>query len=671
MQGHDIEIQAADGTWFGLSLVPTFDRAGNQEPRRFADILVASDADAPLSESLESDIQESWFRGVGLDYDWAPGVDTRDPEYACPAGAATDVTIPATSAGAIVAMEEYGADLFLAQIGDGTANTGRVLRLTGGVAPLSASLALGAGEYMRGLCLGDDGSGNTRLYAFSSDGGTQSGRVHEWNGAAWTSTAAATFGTNGRGPTRKVTWRGRDGIKNNALVTKSGPKKISYTRPNSDPKLAASWVEGVPIGTGYDLIELAAARGHIFFSARDNLFDLDEVGNTPGITSFIEEQVQVGNGDAVMYLDGSVYYSMGRGLLKIDVNEAGAIQEIPGQCAPGAFLPVEGCPRGYITAMCPDQSWIVASVFETTTRTSNVFWGKPREHLGIDSPNPLIWHGPLLRYESDYRVTKLRTSALSGGLRLWIASIGDTSGTPTRLSWMSLPLAGTTLQDQVAGGSHRVTTGSAGGTLQPYARLYSLKKTAGDKASRKDLQAHVVGTRGLDIPSGTKLTVYNRADAAPGSTSWGSGTDITAGPVQTVTPSAVTAGYSTEQRIDFFAPNGGATPPIIPYLDSIRNTFWRIAPDAQVRTVTVAYGDGVPNRAGTQDSTYDPDTISGWLAALMSNGTRTTARQPDVENRRWTVRVRQSFPRETTIGTGGRWGKSVTATLQLVKVAEL
>lgn len=674
----DLEIPSFEGIWFGLAIAPTDDPETGSKPRKLRDMLVASDADAPISQSLEAEVQESWFRGVGLDYDWAPAVDTTDPDYACPAGAATEVAIPGGGGGGIAAIEEYGGDLWMAQGGNGSASTARVLRLTGGVAPFSISLSLGAGEYLRGMVAAQDGSGNARLYAFSSDSGTQNGRVHVWDGASWTSSAAGTFGTNGRGPAIKVVWRGRNGIKNNAIVTKSGPNTISYTVPDSDPMLAASWVEGVPIGTAYELIDLAAARSHVFFSARDNLFDIDEVGNTYGITNHIEQQPRPGNGDAVQYMDGHVFYSTGDGLLMIDVDQDGVIEEIPGHCAPGQYLPTVNCPRGPVTAMTVDGPWLVANVFDTSvSRTSNVFYGRPARKLGIESPNPMIWHGPLLRVEGNYRATRMRTSALSGGLRLWVALIEDSLGT-ARVVWQSRPTAGSTRWDQRTGGAHRVTTGTASlSTINPYSRIYGLKKTAGDKASRKDLHGHVFGTEGLSFvlaPDGsstgdglgTKLVVYNRADATPASTAWGTGVEVLTSPINAVTPTETTAGYALEQRIDFIAPAGGSTPPSIPYLDSVRNSWWEIKPDASIRTADVLYGD-LDGYADARQDTHDPDQITAWLQQLMSTGIRTVVR--DAWGNRRTVRLMQRFDRETT-RTDGRWGKTVRATLYFVDYGE-
>src|SRR5690606_21879964 len=98
-----------------------YDRSGAPLPKTFEAILAAANADAPFSDLLQADVQEGWPRGVGLDYDYAPGLDTTDPAYATLAGAATNVSLPAGGGGGIAAIEEYGGDLWFFQGGDGTA----------------------------------------------------------------------------------------------------------------------------------------------------------------------------------------------------------------------------------------------------------------------------------------------------------------------------------------------------------------------------------------------------------------------------------------------------------------------------------------------------------------------------------------------------------------------
>jgi hypothetical protein len=662
----DLEILAADQTtWIPLQLQTRTDDKGNALDRTLEEALAAADNDLPLSDALEPDVQESWFRGVGLDYDSAPGVDTLDPDYACPSGAATEVTLPVGGAAHIVAIEEYNGNLYVARQGDGTANSAAVIEIAGGSGAPNAIKILGAGEYFRGMVAAQDGSGNVRLYAFSSDSGVQHGRVHAFDGTIWTSSplfpAVGSFGTTGKGPATTVYWRDRQGIGAQRIVSICGPRKISYTKPNSDPVLPASWVEGVSVGTAYQLTDLCNSRGHVFYGARDNLWDMDEVGNTVGLTSYVNQQTQPGNGDAVCYLDGAVYYSFGRGLIKINVEGDGVLSEQPGQCAPGAYLPVEHCQRGYTTALTTDQGWLVASIFDTTARTCGIFYGKSREQLGIESPNPMIWHGPIVHMANNYRVTRMRTSALTGALRLWVAAVDDT-GVTARLFWVSRPMAGTTLQDQYAGGAHRVTTGTVGGDIQPYSRMYMLPKTYGDKASRKDLHQIIVGSRGFDAVAPSQVTVYSRADPDPGSTTWGSGTVVATGPTSTIAAPSVTEGQTLQLRLDFTATSGGATPPKIPYLDSLRTTYWRSSPSTDAWTLTVAYGDGVTDIQNGRDETRSAHQITALLQGVV--GRRTTIRDP-LDNRRL-VRLRQFFQRTVTFPAyDGPYGEVVVATLRL------
>lgn len=672
--GTDIEIQALDGSWIPLTLEVKTDDKGNILEKTLQEVLAAANADAPITDELQAIIQESWIRGVGLDYDWSPGVDTRDPEYACPAGAAVDVAIPAGTGGAggIAAMAEFLGDLYLAQGGNGSANTARVLKVDKTTGVITESLlpaVFGASEFLRGMVVADDGGGTTCLYAFSSDGGTQNGRLHRLTGGVWTSTPlppnVASFGTNGRGPATRVVWRGRDGIKNNTIVTKSGPKKISYTKPNSDPMLPASWIEGVPIGTAYEIIGFAASRGHVFIGARDNVFDLDEVGNSPGLTSWLDQGIMFGNGDSVQYLDGRLFYSTGYGLAMINVESQGVLEEQPGRCEPGWYLPVDSCPRGPVVAMTTDQGWLVAAVFDTsssgpTPRTSCIFWGKAAATLGIQSPNPMIWHGPMMLIANNYRPTVMRVWTGAGQYRLWVCSIEDTTAAP-RLSTLSLPQAGTTLKDQQSGGTHRVTTGNAGGTLQMYSRLYGLPDTVKDKASRKDIHQVVVGSRGFSAANQAQVTIYTRADPDPGSTVWGAGTAATVSPITTIAAPSITKGYALQYRVDFLATLGGATPPSIPYLDSLRITYWRVAPSTDAWTLPVMYGDGVMGIKNGVNDSRSPDQITALLQGVL--GERTIIR--DRQDRRRRVRMRQFFNREITLGEIGPFGKLVVATLRL------
>jgi hypothetical protein len=674
----DLEIYDPElAVWWPFSLADEFSDDGVKLPKTTTEALFGAEADAEIRKRLHPQVQEDWTGGIGISYDWAPGLYAgRSPGYICPAGAATDMTVPAPGNDQILYWAEYGGDLFCAQAGADGVGTGRVYRSVGGSGAFAASLTLGANEYVRGLLVADNGSGTELLYAFSSDSGVQNGRMHSWNGTAWTSTAAATFGTNGRAAAALVFWETDDGIGAHRIVTISGERTIAYTVPHADPMLAASWVEGVRIGGSRgQLRQIAAAKTHVYVSAEDGLFDLDELGNSPNLLNYVGQMVQPGNGYAVQYHDGAVFYSLGAGLDRVIVEQQGMLQETPGQCGPAWGHRAENPVTGMVTAMCVDQGFLVAALFNQSTRESYICYGKSRAILGIESPNPMIWYGPEVVLTSNYRVTSLHVSSLvSGSRRLWIGSITDDDLT-ARISWVSLPLSGAPLQDIYSLGGHKFNTGQAGGSLQPYARLYLLLDTWEDKPSLKILHQHALGTRGLSIVGGvndgigTKLVEYDRADPLPGSTSWGTGTDVTTSPSQTIAPSSPNPvkGYEIGRRIDFISPNGAASTPKIAILNSLRTTAWIVAPSFSVRTVDVHYGAGVVNLANARSGAFDPDYITERLDAIIRYGP-TTMR--DRRNRRWTVKLEQAFGQVQTFHDEPP-GVTVRAKLEITLISAL
>jgi hypothetical protein len=676
---YDLEILAADQTtWVGLMLARPLDQRGQVVPGApvtVAEALTAADTDLPISKRLALSIQEDWFGGVGISYNEAPGVYTRTPGYAVPAGAATEITVTAVqnSASPIVATEQYGDSLWFAQQGTGTAFSGRVLRSVGGGATLTNSLNLGAGEYLRDLQNFDNGSGTNVLWASSSDNTNANGRLHRWNGSAWTSSAPGTFGTWGRGPMTRVWWVTKDGLGASRLVTiSSGQNHISYTKPNSDPLLAASWVEGVPIGSSFNLNELVSSRRRVFAMSFDGLFDLDELGNSPNLTSYTAAMIHSANGRAGIYHDGYVYMSLGQGLDRVRVDEAGALQEIPGQCAPGWGTRAENRWSGYTTALAVDQGFLVDAIYSPSQGQSAIFWGKDRQTLGIETPNPLVWYGPEVVSATATVVTHLRVASptVVPGLSswvLWVAAWDVSQANPPTLHQISLPSAGSPLSDLLTNGSHRFATGSGTEIWQRECRLHLLPEPFGDTVSNKFLHQHGFATRGLDPATGIKLVLETRADAAPGSISWTTSNDVTVSPQQDVAPSNPVAGHRIERRISFLSPQGRATPAKVGVLDAVRTTAFKVVPDFSVRSLQVEYGAGVVNLDNVDDGSTDrsPDWISDQLTQLTRFG-RTTLR--DRADQRWTVVLSQVLDRVETLHDGPG-GKSVLARLEVVVLA--
>lgn len=685
--GTDVEILAADGaTWIPLVLYPP-DPVSKDDPalKTLQEVLAASEADAPVSETLKPAIYEDWLPGIGLAYNAAPGVYTRSGGYALPAGAMTQVQAVAVgNGGPVVAWEELGTDLFYAQQGTPTI-AGKVCRSIGGTGVLAgafaASLTLTVGEYIQGLCLFDNGAGTTVMWASSSDLAGLNGRLHKWDGAAWTSTAAATFGTNGRGRMKVVNWTTQDGATATRLVTVSGRNKISYTIPDADPALAPSWVEGVPIGTMYTILEIVGAESHLYFSAQDGLFDLNEQGRSPNLVSRSAFSAHLLNGMAVEYLDGFVYQTIGNGgLHRIRVDQHGVIQEQPGVCGPGWGTPAESeWLAGYPSAFAVDSGCIIAAYFNPTTQRAALFYGRDRNVVGIQTPNPLVWWGPEYTLNAPYRVNRMRISSQAGDRRLWIAAQSVT-GSQVVIVWASLPDAGAPIDDLISGGQMRFNSHTGSGLFNPFCSLETMPEGSDDRSALKIVNETTYTTRGLskqtqangsvvDDGLGTKLTVYDRAvdTLAPSSTSWGAGTDVTTGPITTVPPSSAVQGHRLQTRIDFVNPSGRATPAAVGVLDACRRTVWPIVPSFSVRVLNIEYGDDVlmHDNAAWSNLGIAPDDVSDALLDLTRFG-RTTMRDP------WgntaVVKVHQVLSRVETI-THGETGKHVRASIRATVLA--
>lgn len=661
------DIELIDGsTVLPLMLVRARKSDGSEadEPITIQEALVASGAGAPLSEWLEPHIIEDWSSGIGLAYDVALGCDTFSaPGYVFPGGAGVDVTLPATNTSGtqLVAFADYGGDLFVAQRGNGTANTGRVMRSVGGTAAFADSLLLGAGEYLKDLLCAANGAGAYRLFASSSNVTDGSGRLHAWDGAAWTSTAALAFGTNGRNRMVRVYWEGEDGVGDWRVVTYADSNgHISYTRPGGDPMTPADWIEGVKVGGGEAMDLLAVARRHVYLVSPENTYDLDELGNSPALTSYTPHHR--GNGRACIYFDGFVYRSLGTGLDRIRVDQGPILQERPGLCSPGWATKAESeWLTGYATAFATYLGGLLVATFSAPLSSAGIFWGVPREINGVETPNPMVWHGPYAVSQPGVDVTKMHVTSTDNtpsSTRLWVAVFPNTQVDPPTLSWISLPSPSGAMADIRGGGGHTFATGAGSGMWNRTCQLWGLANTFKDKGSVKEIYQHTVGSRGLGTPAGTKLTIYSRSDPAPASVAWGTGRDITVGPTEDSTP-AVTRGNKIETRIDLFSPGGTASPPKPAILDSLRTTVWRTAPDLDTWTFDVIYGDGVYGLSNGHwpSQSRDVTWTTNALIAMCRAG-RLTMR--DRQGQRWSVKLKHVLEREAS-HHDGIYGKTMRA----------
>lgn len=654
-------------------------------------------SDSPVTQAPVAGVRESWVRGIGLDYNIAPAVDTRVDEYAFPAGASVPITIPTgvgnTNDNPLVAFCEFNSAalgvtsaLLIAQEGSASTYGGRILRSSNGTGTGGGAFAavtmtdignpyLAAGEYMRDIIVADNGVGTQVLFASSSNASGLNGRLHKSvdGGATWTSTAASySTGTNdGRNKMAVQYAQGEDGAGGNRIVTISGPNTVAMTIPDSDPMLAASWIEDIKIATPGKLVRIVSARRTWWLTdSYGKTYYLDELGHSGSLESYGTTQ-QAGSGSVALYRDGWVYVNQGRAFRRTRVGEGNVVTESPGNCSPGWNTPARSTYlQGYPTAVCEDQGGISLALHNPTTGASAIFWGVPREVVQVDAPSPLIWHGPLQFWSVNHKVTAMMTAspASTGDMRLWVAAQSLVGGAPA-LMYFYTPSSGSSLDDLVSAGPMKFTTGN-GLLMAPFTNQSSylelLPDTGEDKAALKVLYQVDAGSEG-PLSSTTKLTVKARALTGPNSPSYTSLGDITASPSQAITLPTVTSGNKLQFRIDFTSPDATATTPVIAILDSFRTLWWQESPVFRTVELPIVYGDKAgPDRL--TDSEWDPDDITTWLLAATGSLAVTYR---DRIGKRWTFKLRQFFNRRESLHDWGSYGKTVHATLRGDIVAQL
>ena len=323
--------------------------------------------------------------------------------------------------------------------------------------------------------------------------------------------------------------------------------------------------------------------------------------------------------------------------------------------------------QGFTSALATDQGWLVNATYSQITGQASIWYGVDRQKAGIDSPNPLVWHGPEIQGNQDLFVWKMRATTLgaAGGMRLWIAATPGASAGGPWLGYVSVPVNGSPIQDLAASGVHRFATGSGSGAWNATSSIRSMPLSGADKGANKIIHTATYGTRGLDVASGTKLTTYLRGDPAVGSTSWGTGSDVTVDPTTSVTPATTTAGHKIEWRANFVSPSGTATPAKVGLLDAVRIEWWRIVTAFRVYTLDVEIGDHVYNRENGTDATKSPEEIVTLLKALTEAG-KTTLRLPD--DSRWSIKLRQVLDIQHTYGSG-TYGQTMRCRLQVALIA--
>lgn len=672
----DFEILLPDAvTWLPVMLRQPRNAEGmpiEGKPKTLQEMLAAARNDTPLAEWLETTIFKNRGGGFGVDYNHFAGGDSfSSPDHYLPFGASTEITVTVAnnSASPIVAFCEFGGDLWIAQQGTSSANTARVMHMNGGTADPTNALNLGAGQYMRDLLVADDGAGVKVLWASSSDINGANGRLHKCvdptTPTVWTSYAV--YGTNGRNRMKSQFWVDEEGIGAVRIITSSSNQgHISYLKPDADPGLAASWVEGVRT-PATSRVSLAAARRHVWMRDDQNVYDLNEQGDTPAL---LDESTRFfgTDYDAVTYSDDYVYISHATGVARVYVGNGPQLQTKPGTCSPGHLTKTRSIyANGYCTSLLPYQGGILAAMYPPGAAVPVVFYGLPKGSYDPDKENALTWHGPCVVGTEAAIITRMYTQTLGSApsqTRLLLASWHTNQASNPRFAWVSMPAVGGALAGLAASGAHRFATGSGSPLYNATVRLETLPDDGGSKASTKDLFKNIYGNEGFPTssPGGTDptFTVYTRADAAPTSSAWGTSQSVTTGPTASITP-VTTRGSQIEHRVDFLSPNGTATPPKPGILNSIEVLHWRTAPDLDVRVLDVEYGPGILDLYNTDWANLGL-SVDSYTDALLSvcRGGRTTIR--DRQDNRRLVKFQQVLNRDVDL-TEDEYGKVIVAGL--------
>src|SRR5215212_6445965 len=141
------------------------------------------------------------------------------------------------------------------------------------------------------------------------------------------------------------------------------------------------------------------------------------------------------NGQAAMSANGYGYINIGYGLIRVRTTGSSLVPIGPEACGPGAgqVLPNESPVGGYFTDLLKYRKHVIGSLFDQTTFTTYVCWGRDANQ---DEPGPLTWAvAPIVL--DGLKVTSMWISGLiAGNPRLWLATV--TAGGTRALAWAPL-----------------------------------------------------------------------------------------------------------------------------------------------------------------------------------------------------------------------------------------
>lgn len=419
---YDIEL---DGIGLYLGSAP--------DPQTGIDLPVVIDGQfTPVDQKQVSDVPavwDDWSLGMGYTqrdqkhggYSYALGFCTRVPGMLFPAGEMTEIDISDTgvdTTDTIVDATDFGTSMFMLTSGN------QVLRLAAdGTVSLDGTIAGGsfAGQSLVAF--------NGQLYASGGVGGIVRRLASPVAGNYWAS-SGGNYGTAPVYKMCKVYWV-VGGVGSYWLVGVFGTTRSFFRRTDGDPldwtdeSDPGAWSDDTQIGdTTYPILSLAASNRVVAFVKSNGIHRVDGRGYAPNLTEYWEEVLDDTNGLCSKVFDGKVYAAHVMGLDRVDISDM-TKQDEPSWCQPGHTRPNVTPIYGRTTSMTNDQGWLLTTVWNGDT--SYLLYGKEPRKLGIDSIDPMLWHGAEAWWEGEI-ATWMKVSSRTGRPYLYIATTDDASG---------------------------------------------------------------------------------------------------------------------------------------------------------------------------------------------------------------------------------------------------
>jgi hypothetical protein len=413
-------------------------------------------------------------------YAYAIGADARMPRLVMPAGAVTEVTLPA-GAGEINDFFSYAGHLwalasrYAVKIDGAIGNALAIAHDFGGAYSAVSAQAL-----------------NGTYYVGRSGGGFTS-----FDGTTWTDETVFSRGFLG-----KSYWETQDGTADDRLIASASPTTIKYITRGLDPMVDGNWVGPVQVGDGTRAItKLVSAPRYTAIFTSGAVHGLDSRARTPALTSYL--QYDDHNGGAGLHRGDMMLYGAAAGLEGVLVG-SGALQQRPNPLHPGVALqipdetPVYG--RPVALAHEPGTGWVKEGLYNGTD--SYLRWGRPAAEAGVQALGPWVWHGASYKFAGE-RISAMAYAENTANLQtyLWVATVRS-SDSSIHLYYMSTPKASTPYADYLNGGLHRYQTDWS---------LYFSDDDFDDPGSRKIIERYTMS--GEQLTDGASLAV---STAVPG-----------------------------------------------------------------------------------------------------------------------------------------------------------